>query len=500
MPSLRFNILTNYLGQGWMALMSIAFIPVYVRMLGAEAFGLVGIMLSFQAISLLLDLGMGGLMNREMARRSHDPLLASSVGRLVRTFEWIVWPMALAIALAIAAFSGAIEAHGLNARHLDPATVRHALVLIGFAVAALWPVSFYNNGLSGMERQPAMNAVSAVFATLRSAGVIVAMLLWGADVSVFLAWNVAVNLANSLAVALLLWCHVPRGSRIAFDAAELRASGRFAGGLLAITAVAVILGQLDRLVLSHSLPLAEMGFYTVAVSVVGGLGRLIQPMFNAMYPRFSRLVAQGNTAVLKELYHLGNQTLAPVLLAISAMLGVFAHDVLWLWTGQAELAAHIATPLRILVAGTALNGLINLPYALQLAHGWTRLTIFTNLACLIVGVPYTVWATHHFGLAGAASLVLGVNLVNFLVNIPLMHTRLLRGELKAYYLNDVMPAALIAFATAAFAKWLLGDIPRTASGIALLTAAGVGCIGITAACMPRLRHAAGTHLRALASR
>jgi O-antigen/teichoic acid export membrane protein len=495
MPSLRTNIFTNYLGQGWIALMSIVFIPVYVRMLGAEAFGLVGVMLSLQAISLLLDFGLGGVMNRELARRSHTGALRATIGRLVRSFEWIVWPMAIAIALIIVGFSHSIETHWLNAQNLPPPAVERAIVLIGCAVAALWPTSFYTNGLSGLERQPVLNATSAGFATLRGAGVIAAMRIWGEDIQVFLAWNVAVNVLNSLTVALLLWRYVPRGEPARFDISELHATGRFAGGLLLITALAVVLAQLDRLVLSRTLPLAELGYYTVAVSVVGGLGRLIQPMFNAIYPRFSRLVAQGEDRVLRELYHLGNQTLAPVVLATAAILAAFAHDVLWLWTGQAALADKVALPLQILVAATALNGLINLPYALQLAHGWTRLTVLTNLACLVLGVPYTIWATHRFGVAGAATLALGVNLINFFVNIPMMHRRLLSGELKNFYLGDILPAALVATSISVGAKWLIGDVDRSLGGMTALVTVSLTCLAATAASMPRLRDTFISHLR-----
>ena len=34
--SLKANLLANYFGQGWRALMSIVFVPLYVRYLGVE--------------------------------------------------------------------------------------------------------------------------------------------------------------------------------------------------------------------------------------------------------------------------------------------------------------------------------------------------------------------------------------------------------------------------------------------------------------------------------
>ena len=39
--SLKKNILANCLGQGWSAVMGLAFIPLYIRYLGMEAYGLI---------------------------------------------------------------------------------------------------------------------------------------------------------------------------------------------------------------------------------------------------------------------------------------------------------------------------------------------------------------------------------------------------------------------------------------------------------------------------
>ena len=41
--SLKKNFVANYFGQGWQALMGLAFVPVYIRYLGIESYGLIGI-------------------------------------------------------------------------------------------------------------------------------------------------------------------------------------------------------------------------------------------------------------------------------------------------------------------------------------------------------------------------------------------------------------------------------------------------------------------------
>ena len=467
MPVLRTNILANYVGQIWMALMGVVFIPLYIKLLGMEAFGLVGLMLSIQALSMLFDLGMGGVLNRELARRVHNASAKHTLGDLVRTFEWLVWPIALMIVAMVWIASGPLANHWLHPEHLSRATTTHAIAIMGLAVALQWPSSFYANGLSGLERQPVLNLINAGFATLRGAGVLVVLYWVSPTISAFMWWYAAMGACQSLVSAATLWRLLPIDpqQRSAFRAAELRAAGRFAGGLVAIMALSILLTQLDRIVISAVLPLAELGYFSLAMSVAAGMGRMIQPMFNALYPRYSRLVSLDQQDSLTHLYHLSNQCLAVVVAAVAAVLMIFGHDVLYLWTGDAATAAKLALPLSILVAGTALNGLMNLPYALQLAHGWTRLTVGTNLTALALGIPFCIWAVEHHGIVGAAWLWFFINLAFVAVGIPLMHRRLLRREMARWYVQDILPPAIAAAVVALLASQLLLTLPRSLEGI-----------------------------------
>lgn len=472
-----------------MALMGVVFVPLYIRALGMEAFGLVGLMLSIQALSMLLDLGMGGALNRELARRTHTISSAHTLADLVRTFEWLVWPIALLIAVAIWFASSPLANHWLHPEHLSRAETAHAIAIMGLAVALQWPSSFYSNGLSGLERQPVLNTINAGFATLRGAGVL-AVLYWIAPtITAFMWWYAAMGACQSLVSAAVLWHLLPSSahSRPKFRSEELRATGRFAGGLVAITALSVAVTQLDRIVLSAMRPLVELGYFSLALSVAAGMGRMIQPMFNALYPRYSKLVSLGEDKALTYLYHLSNQYLCVVVAAISIVLILFSKDVIYLWTGDIATATKVALPLSILVAGTALNGLMNLPYALQLAHGWTRLTVWANMVALILGIPFCIWAVGHYGIIGAACLWFAINFGFVAIAIPLMHRRYMRGEMAKWYLQDILPPFVAAVAVGLLMRWLIPVLSRNLQGIIQLALISGITLGASAIASPAVR-------------
>lgn len=488
MATLRINILSNYAGQAWMAVMGIAFLPAYTRVLGMEAFGLVGLMLSIQSISQLFDFGIGGATNRELARRAHDPVLADATRDMLRTSETIIWLLTILVGLLIWLASNLMANSWLQLRAMSRDDAAHAIAIMGIAIALLWPNTYYANCLSGLERQPTLNAIVATFATLRSAGAL-AVLLWvSPTVVAFFWWYAAVGAGQSIVTAIAVWHAVPQGQRRPrWTGHELRSSRGFAGGLFGVGILAMGVSQLDRLGLATLRPLSELGYYTLALSVAAGLGRMVLPMFNALYPRFSRLVVRHDEATLSELYHLSSQYLSVIVAAVTAILIVYAHAVLLLWTGNPELASKVAMPMAILVAGSALNGLMNIPYALQLAHGWTRLALGLNAVSLLIGIPFCLWVIPRYGMAGAACVWLFANLVSVTIGVPLMHRRLLQREMVRWYLHDILPSLLVALVTALALHLCLPAIQRTGTGFLLLVLACACTLAMSALAQGRIR-------------
>ena len=87
------NIIANYVGRTWTAILGIRFIPVYLRFTGIEAYGLVGYYMAHSNILGMLDLG--STINRELARLSAIEGSAGSQRDVVRTLEVIYWGIAI---------------------------------------------------------------------------------------------------------------------------------------------------------------------------------------------------------------------------------------------------------------------------------------------------------------------------------------------------------------------------------------------------------------------
>ncbi len=249
----------------------------------------------------------------------------------------------------------------------------------------------------------------------------------------------------------------PAARRPRFRIAILARTWRFAIGLSGIAMAGMLLAQLDKLVLSTLLSLEQFGYYTVASMVAGGLSTLVQPVFNAVFPVFSAQVARADQDALGREYHRAARTLAALIFPPALLIAWYAHGVLLAWTGNATTAAVAAPILCLLILGSCLNGLMNIPYALQLAHGYVRLGLIFNLVSLAVLLPLVYWGAACYGPAGAAAGWLILNAGYVVVGMPLIHRRFLRSELRRWYLGDnlepLLLSALVVGLSQLIAQW-----------------------------------------------
>lgn len=445
MSRVKTNFFANLAGSGWSALVGLACTPLYIRFMGMEAYGLVGFYFLLLGIVNILDLGLSPTMNREMARYSVMPDKAGEARDFVRTLEVGYWAVGILIGAAIYFAAPHIATHWIKSGNIPESEVRRAVTIMGVLAALQWPLSLYQGGLLGLQRQVLLNGISIVTATLGGGGALLALWLVSPTISVFFSWQILVALLQTVITTIALWRSLPAsGNPPRFEPGLLRTTWRFTAGMGGITLTALVLTQLDKAILSKLLPLKIFGYYVLAGVVAGGLTSvIITPMFNTIFPRFSSLIAQGEEKKLIEMYHGSTQVMAVLILPAAAVIALFSREILLLWTGNPEVVQNTAPIVSILVIGTALNGLMNLPFALQLAYGWTKIGLILNSAFIFTLVPAILFMTLNYGAAGAAFVWVALNGIYMLIGVPLTHRMILKGEMLRWFTKDVgLPLAV----------------------------------------------------------
>jgi O-antigen/teichoic acid export membrane protein len=473
--SLKRNVIANYLGQGWKALMAFVFIPVYIHYLGMESFALVGIFGMLQAWLTLLDMGMKPALGREMARFSAGRYDPEFIRDLLKSVLIVGLAMAATIAAGVWAASGWLASDWLTARQLPIDVVAEAIAWMGVVVASRFIENIYVNCMVGLQQQVIQNAVTAALATLRGAGVIGVLAWISPTIGAFFIWQGLVSLLSIAVFSNLVYRTLPTGSRPArFSWSALSHVWRFASGMMAIALLALLLTQVDKILLSRMLTLEAFGYYALAATVATALKLIATPITTAIYPRFTQLASRecGEPA-LRILYHHSAQLITVLMGSAASVLIVFSYPILLLWTGNPTVTREAAPILSVLALGTLLNGLMWIPYQLQLAYGWTALAIRINTIAVACLVPSLFWLVPHFGSMGAAWAWVALNVGYLMSTVHFMHRHLLVGEKWHWYASDIAVPLGATFAAATICRWAIPiGLGRAGELVALSLASG----------------------------
>lgn len=440
--SVKRNIFANFIGQGVASVLSLLLIPVYIHYLSIEAYALVGLYGVIQVWLTLLDLGMTPALNREMARFTAGAVPAESIKDLLRSLEIVVGALGIAIALALTAASGFLANHWLKVQRLPVEEVARGLSLVGVVVGLRFCEGIYRSGIIGLQQQVWLNIAGVVLALLRGVGVI-AVLMVSPTIQAFFLWQAFISIVTLVVMGAKLHLALPRTPEPGrFSIPALMEVRHFAGGMLGMTVLAVLLTQVDKLLLSRLLPLDQFGYYMLASTVAAGVYLAVGPVIQAVFPRLVALVAADHDGQLARAFHESSQAVSVLLLPITLLLSAFPRGVLFAWSGDPVLAARTSPILGALAIGAFLNALMQVPHHLQLAAGWTSLALKMNIVAVIVLIPALLVAVPLYGPVAAASVWIILNAGYLLVGIPLLHRRLLPGEMRRWVLGDVLaPAA-----------------------------------------------------------
>ncbi len=209
----------------------------------------------------------------------------------MRTLEVGYWAIGIVIGIGVLIAAPFIAGHWIKPGTIPVQTIYHAVMIMGVVAAFQWPLSFYDGGLMGLQKQVLSNSIKIGISTLGSFGAV--FILWKVSptITAFFTWQIFVSALALLLFMVSLWRSLPPADRPpVFNPNLLRNIWRFAAGMSGISISAIILTQLDKVILSKLLSLEMFGYYTLAgvVSSVVPI-MLAGPIFNAVFPRFTSL-------------------------------------------------------------------------------------------------------------------------------------------------------------------------------------------------------------------
>ena len=443
-PTIRNNIFANFVGKAWRGIFSLAFVPIYIKIMGIESYGLIGIFMALNAVFIVLDIGLSATLSRELSRLSIIKNSEQESRNLVRTFEIIYWIIGILIGIVIIILAPVITKYWITSVNIRDETIEQALLIMGLLLAFRWPSAIYSGGLKGLQHQITFNVIKSSSILVQHIGAVLVLLFVSPSILAFFLWQSFAALLTTIVFAIWLWKLLPKsGYRSKFDIKLFLKNRKFASGMMGVSFVTILLMQIDKIVISKMLTLEMFGYYMLAFSTANILTNLVSPVHTALYPRLSQLVAIDMQTDISKLYHKGCRLASIIILPTAITLSFYAEEILSLWIGDPIIVKNSHIILSLLIIGTMIKSIMTMPYALQLAYGWTKLALYKNITALIIIIPLMIWMVNMYQGIGAAWAWIILHLGYIIFEVPIMHTRLLKGEMGRWYRQDIILPTLI---------------------------------------------------------
>ena len=470
--SLTQNIISNFAGQGWSFVVGMVAIPLYIRFLGIEGYGLIGFYMALQAtFNSFLDFGLSITINREVARYTALPDKIGQTRDLVRTIELGYWVIGLLIGTGVCLSASFIAESWIQSASLSASLVRNAVIIMGIITIIQWPLTFYQGGLIGLQKLISLNVLGVVFNTLRAVGAIIFLWNFSPAIIVYFLWQMVISLLQVVATAFLLWKSLPPSDHTPrFQIKLLTDTWRFAAGVTATSFVAFFLEQADKLILSKFLTLEFFGYYSLATTLNSQFQLIGAQIFRPLFPRLTALVANNAVDELLNLYRKSCQLVSVVILPVAAIVALFSTRLIHVWTQDLTTATMTAPIVALLFIGTALYNLLDVPYSLIVAYGWTKLGFFQQLISAVMLIPIMVLLTLRFGGVGAAFTKVLLSLAYLVFIPPIIYRKfpVLKGQLMKFYAVDTGFPLLVVLIVAGLGYWLTPPALATGPFLAVM--------------------------------
>jgi O-antigen/teichoic acid export membrane protein len=440
------NVVANFIGNSSAPLLSFVFVPFYLRYIGAEGYGLIGIFTSLQVLLSFLDSGLSITLNKELASLGALTNTQTRMRNLVKTLGNVYWLISIIAGIIAVSLSSFMANHWVNPHELGRDTIQIAFVLMSISLVFQLPYGFYSGGLLGLQRHVLLNVQRVSFAVLRSAGALCVLIFYAKTVTAFFGWILLVNIVQVIVLRWSVWHALPKAeSKPVFDKQVLKKIWRFAGGITSITIIASLLTQIDKLILSKNFSLSQMGYYTLAQSIAGMIVVFIVPPFaQSLFPQFNKLLIAENISQLKEIYLLNCRRVSYIVIPASIFICFFSFKLLFLYTANESLAKESHLLLSLFLIGFLINATLHLPYNMALAIGFTKKIFRLYLILLVVYIPllYISLLTGKIINAGIAYIIL--QSIFLVLLVPLIQNKIKLVPLKEWYKEVIIKPVSIS--------------------------------------------------------
>lgn len=443
------KLISNYGGKLWSMISVFIFIPLYIKFLGSENYGLIGFYALLLGIISFADSGMSSAVIKEFSQESDTNYKYT----IFRNLENIYILVCLLICIVIFFSAGFIVDHWISSKGIQREELIFNVRLIGIGVTTQLISSLYFGALFALNSQVRSNLIQFAWSFSRSALVFLLFILFSKTIEVYFFWQIICNILYVIVLRyfIIKQLKIVNGNdnlKVEFKTLPKHITS-YIGGMIFIAVISAVNSQADKLVTSSLFDLETFGFYNIGSSLAQIPVIFAAPLIAFAFPLFSKFSnsekiedQEKNVIVFNKIFYLMN--LVVVVMAIGIFF--YSKEILQLWTKNAipmHIFPAIIFDVKILILGSFFLALQFPLYYFLLSKGQTRYTIYQGIIQVVIGIPLLYFCSKWYGLFGVPIPWLFINFFGFVYLLIIISKYYFKFSLKQFYLQILITPILL---------------------------------------------------------
>ena len=443
------NILANYVGQIYVMAISIFVMPLYLKYMGAEAYGLVGFFILMQVFLNLLDAGFSPTLGRQVAEARGNQEKFKTFFKILRSVEIIFLLLSVAVILLVYTVSHWISVEWIKADSLDQETIQYCIVLMGIILSIRWFTTVYKSGINGFEDQIWLNKATILIATLKYLGALIILIFISQDIKIFFYYQLIIGILEVVVLNSRMYKLLPINEikddifSLKIDITAIKIILPFSMSIAYTTLIWTLLMQFDKLILSSVLSLDKFGYFSIIILISSSLIAIATPIFLAISPQMTVLLSAGESIKMENVYRKMTQLITWIVLSSSLLICIFSKEILYILIGDLEASIWGSNILIFYTLGYAFFVIGSFQYYLQNSFGDLRYYVRGASVLAFFQIPLMYYFVVEYGAIWSGILWLFFNFLWFMIFTFIVHNKFLPNFHLKWLLKDILPILIL---------------------------------------------------------
>lgn len=388
----------NLWGQAAPLLAAVISIPILIKHIGTDKFGMVTIAWMLIGYFSLFDFGIGRALTQLISQRLAEHK-SSLVPSLIWTGNLLMLGLGLIAAVLLILLCDSIVYSWLKIPADLQLDAGQGLLMIAPAIPLTVLATGTRGVLEAYQEFRAINLVRIPLGVLMFAAPVMVLPFSDSLCAISIALSLT-RLATALAFLWLCSKRVPSFWQIQFKRSDIPVLFGFGGWMTVSNVVSPIMVQMDRFFIGSLLSISAVAYYTTPYEVIVKMLIVPAAIAGVAFPDFARLYGNNNWDAIRATYI--KSLKYTTLLICPVMVAIFgAPLILKIWLND-TFAQQSSRVMQILAVGIFINGLAHIPYAFLQGIGKPRITAALHVCELIIYIPLLLVLIRYAGINGAA--------------------------------------------------------------------------------------------------